>query len=310
MGKKLLGLIILKLNEGLYFMRRKIFVILFLFSIKPLTVFCQDTVHLASRVSSKGHFLMTGISGGWFAVKDLETSPLIYRGFLPGVDIGGLFYGKRMLTSFQYNFSWGNQATRNYPVNDANRAKAYNNYLMMDVYTKVNTENYSKSDIYIGAKVGLLANFRSNLKFNNASFNYEGFLTFGPTVLWEKEISMLPRQVNMAFFRWPFHQRNIKWSASLFVPVVSGVERPPYTTIENFVDGVTPSFRLDQLKIVSFNALIHVAASLGMQYYLQNGNRLQLSYQWYYYNYYPSVNQVRGVAGIFSFSFLFRLNKK
>jgi hypothetical protein len=292
-------------------MRRVLFAILSCFGILSSEgSFCQDTIHSPQVTGTKGQFLKIGASGGWFAVKDLETSPLTYRGLLPGIQIGVLFYEKKTVTLFNYDFSYGNQATRNYPISDGNVAKAYNNCLNIGFGRKINTNNCSKSDIYLGANLGIIANFRDNSKFNNANFNYEGFLTFGPMILWEKEVTLLPKQLHLAFLRWPFRQRNLKWSASLYIPVINGVERPPYTTVGDFVDGVSPTFKISQMKVVSFNDMVNLVSTVGLHYFLQNGNNLLLSYQWYFYNYYPSANQVRGVAGFFSFSFLFRLNKK
>ena len=268
----------------------------------------QDTLQFRQTISSKGQFLKIGVSGGWFAVKDFETSPLIYKGFLPGIQIGGLFHGKKTVFSMDYSFSYGKLVTRNYPGIDVNKALAYNNSLNLDFGRKINSGG--SSDFYIGPRLCIIANFRNNPKFNNANFNFEGFAMFGPMLLWEKEMDLVPRQLNLGFLKWPLHNRTMKWSTSLYIPFINGVARPPYPGINDFVDGRSPTFNIHQLKIVSFNYLTCLVSTSSLSYYLQNGNRFMLSYQWYYYNYHPSTNKIRGVAGNFAFSFLFRLNKK
>jgi len=283
-----------------------VFFSIFVASLKGSPV--QDTIHSSQNIGSKGCFLTIGPSGGWFSVRDLETSPLIYRGFLLGIQLGGLFYGKKAVTLIDYNFSYGKLTSRNYPLYDGNMAVAYNSYLNIGYARRINVTN--ASEIYIGAKLDLLVNIRDNRKFNNANFNYEGFAMFGPMMIWEKELALKPRKVSLSSSIKPSRERTIKLSASLSVPVISAVERPPFPGIGDFVDGVSPTFNLHQMKIVSFKSLVNIAFTLGISYYLQNGNRLKLSYLWYYYNYYPSTNKVSGVAGTFSFTFLFRLNKK
>ncbi|HEY4786828.1 MAG TPA: hypothetical protein VIH57_12305 [Bacteroidales bacterium] len=268
-----------------------------------------DTTKNSHTLNPRDQFLKIGASAGWFAVRDYETSPLIYRGLLPGFQIGTFFQGPKMIILFDYNFSYGSQATRNYPIYDGNLATAYNNILNISVAHHISLGVNAKTKLYLGGNFGMIANFRDNLKFNNANFNYEGFATFGPMVLFEKELNLLPHHLNMAFFRWPLRNRTLKLSTSLSVPVIGLVSRLPYTTIGDFVDGVSPSFSFRQLKPVSFDYLFNLISTSSVSYYLRNGNRFMLSYQWYYYNYYPSINQVRGVAGIFAISFLFRLNK-
>lgn len=268
----------------------------------------NDTIPDTQKINRREQFLHFGISGMKFAVKDYSTSPLIYSGLLAGARVGAGFYGKRMITLVDFNFSYGHLTTRNYPENDDNRAEAYNNFFSVKVCRSVSA-SVAGTNWYYGIHFNILANFRNNDKFNNASFNYEGFVSLGPMILLEKEINFFPSQLNLGIFRWPFRARTIKFSASLATPLVSGVVRPFYNTIEDFVDADSPSFTLDRLSVVSVDKLFSLSSQTNLSYVLHNGNKFMLSYSWYYYNYYPQWNKLRNIAGCFSFTFVFKLNK-
>jgi len=269
----------------------------------------RDTIKYVQTHNLKGQFLKIGSGAGWFAIRDVETSPLIYKGVLPSIQIGACLYGKKMVTLFDFNFSYGHLTTRNYPFYEENSATAYNNFLSLSIARKIELGSMSKTNLFVGGNLALTANFRDNSKFNNANFNWEAFSTFGPTVIIEKELDLSSDNVNLGLFRWPFRDRIIKLSASFSLPVLSEIGRPPYTTIGDFVDGHSSYFSLKDMQLVSFHNFFNLVSTTNVTYYLQNGNRFNLSYYWYYYDYNPSINKVKGIAGIFSFSFLFRLNK-
>jgi hypothetical protein len=264
----------------------------------------HDTIPVSQKINHKAQFLHFGITGMKYAVKDYSTSPLIYSGLLSGASVGASFYGKRMITLIDYCFSYGHLTTRNYPENDDNRATAYNNFLSLKIGRRVSCTE-ARTNWYYGVHFSALANFRENTKYNNASFNYEGFASLAPMVLFEKEIN----QLNLGIFRWPFRARTIKFSTSLSIPVLNGVVRPFYNTIEDFVDETAPSFTLDRIHIVTLDKLFSLTSQNNLSYYLHNGNKFILSYSWYYYNYYPEWNKLRNVAGCLSFFFVFKLNK-
>jgi hypothetical protein len=268
----------------------------------------NDTIPASQKINHKEQSLHFGVTGMKFAVKDYSTSPLIYSGLLVGGRLGASFYGKRVVTLIDCNFSYGKLTTRNYPVTDSNKATAYNSFLSVNMGRRISCPE-AKTSWYGGIHLNILANFRNNDKFDNASFNYEGFISLGPMVLLEKEINLFPSQLNLGIFRWPFRARTIKLSASLAIPVLNEVVRPLYNTTEDFVDEDSPSFTLNRLKTVSFGKLFSLISQTNLSYYLHNGNKFMLSYSWYYYNYYPEWNKLRNVAGCLSFSFVFKLNK-
>jgi hypothetical protein len=248
-------------------------------------------------VNSRAHFLNIGTSTGWFSVRDYATSPLIYKGFLPGAQIGFSLEGRKINTALVFNFSYGKQATRNYPENDENTAAAYNNYLSLAVTRKLPVGTRTNTNLLVGGNLGLIANFRNNSKFNNANFNWEGFGTIGPLIMLERKMKSSSGRI-------------MKVSASFSVPVIAAVSRPLYTTIGDFVDGVSPTFSMKDLKYASFPTFFSLDSHISASYFLQNGNGFLFSYHWYYYDYHPNTNMVKGVAGVVSLSFMFRLNKK
>ena len=250
--------------------------------------------------------LKFGATAGRFAVRDMETSPLIYKGTIPGFQMGASFYGKKSIAFFNFNYSYGKLATKNFPETDNNQPSAYNSISNLGYGRSVRFKFAPKSDFFLGANLSLIANFRNNPKFNNANFNYEGFSPLGPILIWERNVLLGSKQAN---FKYAGRKRSIKWAASAFIPVISGVARPAYPVINDFVDSNSNDFSLNQIKIVSFNRLVCLQFTSSVTYSFQNGNGFMLSYLWYYYNYYPAQNKVNGVAGTFNFSFLFKLNK-
>lgn len=292
------------------FLRLVVYILIITFSVVKANNNNSDTITNNVTPNSRAQFLQIGINGGWFSVRDYATSPLIYRGFLPGPQIGFSLEARKMEAWLNFDFSYGKQTTRNYPETDANSAKAYNNYLNLTLARKFNIGNWTKTKLLVGGNLELIANFRDNLKFNNANFNWEGFGAVGPMILFQKTWDFRSKQINMGLFRWPFRERTIKISTSFSVPMITAVSRPLYATISDFVDGISPTFSMKDLKYASFHTFFNIDSHTRISYFLHNGNRLLFSYHWYYYNYHPADNKVSGVAGLFSLSFLFRLNKK
>jgi hypothetical protein len=292
---------------------RRVFTLL-AFLLLPFSVFSEtsfiDSVKPSENKDRTNFFIDLGASAGWFAVRDLETSPLIYRGFMPGIQFGTYIYNNKFLAEVNYNLSYGYLSTRNYPLYNDNQALAINNYVNLIMAWRLHAKRLSKAKFYLGSDINFTGNFRNNDKFNNASLNYEAFASLGPILCAEKEIALQPHQFNLGLFRYPFQERTIKFSTSLSVPLIAGVIRPAYATIDDFVNGQSDQYNLGAMKFVSFNRFFNIMARLQLYYYLHNFNMFKFSYSWYYYSYYPESNKVSGVNGYFSFAFLFMLNNR
>lgn len=269
-------------------------------------VSAQDTISQVPHF--RGFFVSLGTHVSGFSVRDKETSPLIYHGMLPGVQLGAGLYGKKIAAWFNYSFSYGKLTTRNYGASDVDKSTAYNGLLDIAVVRKIKIAE--SSCLYLGPKLALIVNIRNNGKFDNANFNWEGFAMLGPVMLWEKQLTLNQNRTNIGAIQAPVSRRGIKLSASLFIPVISEVSRPPYNTIGDFVDGLERIFQVNQLKLVSFNQFASIVSTLGASYHWQNGHGLKLSYTWYYFNYYPVDNKVSGIQGNVSLSLMVRLGKK
>lgn len=278
-----------------------IFCLLFFYSERGICA--RDTI--PKEVFKKEHFLHFGVTLTKFAVKDFATSPLIYKGILYGGELGLGFQGKHMITLFNAGFSYGYLKNRNYQVNDNNKAVSYNSFVSFRLGHRITKP--AAMNLYLGGYLGAIADFRENSKFYNADLNYEVFASLGPMVYWDLKISApaIPFNFKKGQKRLA---RNIKFTSSLSFPVIHGVVRPPFNTIEDFVDKQAAKFAWERIDFVSFDKLFSVISQSSINYYLHNGNRIMLSYLWYYYNFYPEINQVRSVGGHFSFSFVFKLN--
>jgi hypothetical protein len=284
----------------------------FIITILTSSVFASahpgDTLAMDEHAMLGNSYIDFGATAGWHAVRDVETSPLIYRGFMPGAALGFYYAGNKLISEVNYNISYGFLVTRNYPDNDNNRAETVNNKFRANMAWSLHPSVVSGTRYYLGFDVSFLGNFRNNSKFNNASFNYDIIGGLGPIFRFEKDINLLPRQINLGLFRYPFRKRALKLSASLAVPVVSEVLRPSYSTIDDFVNGQSNNINIKQMKLETFHTYFSTLAQFQLFYYLHNQNMLKFAYNWYYFNYYPPVNGVKGVEGSFSLSIVFRLN--
>lgn len=266
--------------------------------ISLLIVISQNVLAVHDTVyHTKVHAVHFGLSGTKFAVRDYATSPLIYKGVFSGIRLGAYFVNQKSSTSIDIYSFYGKLRTRNYPLPDPNRSIAYNNLLILQRGYRMK-KKFAGLNWYYGGQLSVLANIRDNQKFYNSNLNYEGFGSLGPLISAGKEFS----------FEGHNGTRRLLLNASLSVPVVNLIVRPPFNTIEDFVN-LDSNFSMQRIKVASFGKFILLNSQVNLTYYLQNGNSFMLNYLWYFYNYYPDVNNLRGVAGHLSFSFVFKLNK-
>jgi hypothetical protein len=269
----------------------------------------QDTVQLKNKKLFH-NFLQIGILGSHYSVRDISTSPLIYSGMQTGAHLGFLMYSERIKYNLDYNFLYGHLTTRNYPDNDANRALSFCNYLDFSIQKRIYFTFESKWRFWAGADVSSIVNIRSNTKFNNASLNYEGFASIGPTFSIERILSLDAQQINLGLFRYPLKDREMKFVFTTLLPVVSEAYRPDYNVIDDFVGGKRKVVEMKRLSLVTLNKYVSSTCKIELFYYLHNRNMFKFGYNWNFYRYTPAFNPVVSVNGSLTFSIIFRFNNK
>jgi hypothetical protein len=255
-----------------------------------------------------GIYFDFGLTGSIYSVRDRATSPLIYKGFIPGFNIGVDYYSSKLRINLNYSFSYGFLKTRNYPLYDGNTPESYNNLLYFNVLFKISKKNNNGLNIFAGLGSSITANFRLNPKYYNADFNYEFIGGLGPAFQVEKIWKSKKDYINLGLLRYPLKKRSFKLSTNFSFPVIAATLRPTYTTVSDFVGGES-DIELKNTKFTSFNNLFAFIGEVNFYYYLLNRNAFKISYMWKYYNYRPKYNPVNSINGSFNISILFRLNK-
>lgn len=251
------------------------------------------------------HFLEIGVGANYNAIRDEGTSPLTYKGFIPGIHFQYLFHNNRFLGCIDENFSIGNLNTRNFPA-DKNRAVAYNNDLSFDALYLL--KKRGKFAVFGGGKLGTMANIRSNDKFNNASLNYEFMIDLSPSVLMEYQTSWNAAKVNLGILTMNRRDRNIKLQYGISLPVVATILRPGFVTINDFVDDNSLAIEMKDTRLVTVSRLLMVRSRFNFYYILHNRNMLKFNYNFTFFNYNRRFNPVKSINSAFFVSIVFRFN--
>ncbi|HEX3006029.1 MAG TPA: hypothetical protein VHO90_00280 [Bacteroidales bacterium] len=269
-----------------------------------LYVSAQESIEKQEVVSN--HFLEIGLGLNCHGVRDLGTSPLTYKGYLPQIHLQYLFLNKRYSGILEENFSIGYLKTRNYPDPDDNRAVSYNNELAFDLLYSLKSSQ--KTSFYMGGQLGTLVDIRSNEKYNNANLNYEILATLSPTVLFEYRTSLKKGDLVSESLNQRKRDRDFKFQYILTVPVLTGILRPGYVTISDFVDDSGLVLTKDNITLSSFDHLVCFKNRFNFYYILHNNNMLKLNYNLSYFSYYGNYNPVRGFSSSFMVSVVFRFS--
>lgn len=268
--------------------------------------FSQDILRFPLKKPANSHFLEIGLGLNYFAVRDLETSPLTYKNLIPSLHIQYFLIKGRFLGLLDENFSIGHLVTKYYPGDDHNRAVGINNDISISAYLKY-SEHY-RSKFYFGGELIATSNFRLNDKFNNANLNYEIMLSAAPSFMYEYITSWKAGKVNLGLFMLNKRARNIKLQYFISVPVISDVLRPGYVSIYDFVDNESETYSIKDSQLASFNKLFILRNRFNFYYILRNQNMLKLNYNLNYYNYHTSYNPVKGISSSLTLSVVFKFN--
>jgi hypothetical protein len=266
----------------------------------------QDILRFPFKKPVTSHFLEIGSGLNYFAVRDLETSPLTYKNCISSLHFQYFLVKGRFLGLWDENFSIGHLVTKNYPDNDHNKALVINNDMAIGAYFRYR-EHY-RSKFYVGGELIATSNFRMNDKFNNANLNYEIMLSLAPSFMYEYKTSWKAGKINLGLFKLNKRDRNIMLQYHISIPVISDVLRPGYVSIYDFVDNESSTYSIKDSQLASFNTLFIIRNRFNFYYLLRNQNMLKLSYNLNYYNFHPDYNPVKGISTSLMFSVVFKFN--
>jgi hypothetical protein len=279
----------------------------YFFFIISCFAFANSNVHSQEIITKKrtyNHFLEIGLGLNYHATRDEATSPLIYSGYQPAFHLQYFFTNNKWLGIIDENFSVGYLKTNHYSSNDNNRALSFNNELSFTALYKY--KSYTKSNLYVGGEFLSLTNIRQNDKFNNANINYEAGICLAPSAMLEYRNSWKAGRLNLGLFSVKKRDRNFKMQYALSIPVFSALARPGYVTINDFVDENSQGFNSDNIGYITFNHMFLMKNRFNFYYQLHNNNMLKFNYNFIYYNYYKSLNAVKGFHSSFYVSIVFR----
>lgn len=282
---------------------RNSFFCIFIFVMTSVNVLAQKSG--SDSPTHFNHFLEIGIGANYYAIRDNGTSPLIYKGYIPGIHFQYFFSNSRFYGIIDENFSLGNLNTRNFPA-DKNRAVTYNNDFSFDALYHLH--HLGRIALYGGGELGTMANIRSNDKFNNARLNYEFMVNLAPSILLEYNASRKAGKTNLGLFTLKRRDRAVKLQYGLSLPVVAAILRPGFVSINDFVDDNSLAIEMKDTRLVTLSRLIMVRNRFNFYYILHNKNMLKFNYNFTYFDYNRKFNPVKSINAAFFISIVFRFN--
>lgn len=221
---------------------------------------------------SQGDFLAAGGGGSFLSLRDLGVSPIYYDGYLA--------LGHLALVAQKKRFSYTVFGTYGYGLIKTTRLSTYQSSVHNvnyggDFLHQVRTYP-SNLQLKVGAALQGVTNVRFNPSFRNASSTVESINSLAASAKLEWFIQRDgPRR-----FLWliPVRKglRAHKLSYQLNIPLLTGIWSPAFPYLDDFTEGTIDYQKKNELKFGGWR----FSNRFDYQYFLKNGNALQLSYNW------------------------------
>lgn len=232
-----------------------------------------------------GNFMIAGGGITRYKLRDVGVSPLFYEGWLP---VGGISFPSRKgdwSSNFYGSFGYGN-LLRTELTTYSSTVYAINHG--GDLLKKV-WEPKQNLNLFVGGAYHGNTNIRNTPAFRNAGSTAETFntimvsgrleLLFDKTKDRRRLLWIIPMKPG---------RRVSKLSYQLNVPLVSFNWAPTFTYLDDFSDGSVDYGQKNEFSFGGFR----LNSQLTYQYFLKNGNGLQLSYFWDTYSGKEGLGQI------------------
>lgn len=274
----------------------------------------------------------------WPKVEIGKNSPPINRYFIGGLGLGELHFVDQLTSPRVYNglaasavLAYERQAPRSLWVSDFSSQVANTNDDSPDW-----GQNMAQSIVlrshhalllplraaedrwqwFIGPGVQNYMGFRVNTAHGNNAFTYDASFNVGGKSRLEYSIPLRTKQE----YKWwifrlkKFETRKLRIGWDLDVSALGWQFRPPYNGIlagvgnDPLTAGIEDVFNNSRVAVLG--GFVYVNSAAYLRYPLRNGNRFQLSYNWFGFSYNYQNQPVRQASGILMGSLMFRLDAK
>ncbi|MBA4304131.1 MAG: hypothetical protein C0424_07885 [Sphingobacteriaceae bacterium] len=260
------------------------------------------------------HFLIAGGGLGELQFVDKLTSPRIYEGIAAG---GFLAYERQAprslwVSDFTGNFADTYDDAGDWAENNAQSIVMRSHHAIMLPLRAAD----DRWQLYLGPAMQTYSSFRINTGHGNNAVMYDAGWNVGGKTRLEYSIPLRTKQeYKLWIFRLKkFETRKLRIGWDVDLSALGWQFRPPYNGIlagvGNDPIGAGVEDVLNNSRISVIGGFLYVNSTAYVRYPLRNGNRFQLSYNWFGYSYNYLDQPVRQASGLLMGSFVFRLDAK
>lgn len=246
------------------------FVLLFSGFHKSLAFSNDSTLQLQRQ-----KYIVFGSGINHSSLRDYGTSPLLYTGTMPTLQLG---YEQRSAKAiFQFNLNAWYGHYKNKVFENPFKMQAFGMEFRTSYLHRLKNFKSGSVQWFLGAALIHQLGIRNAEHFQNAGFSVDNISHLGPQVLWQKFLQQKPREKKIGKFIFRRPQRNFLLQTGIRLPLISSFHRPGYVFIAN---GTKEEFKVfDQYKFsyLSFRGLF---LSTAITRLMRNGNGFQIAYEW------------------------------
>jgi len=273
-----------------------------LFLMKGGVLFALNTDSL--KISKSTKFFLFGSGAIFSSLRDYGTSPLIYSGFFPMLQLGFENNSRKSIFQVNTNFSTGNYRKKIFE--QPFEIQSYEGELRINYERRFIFNEFRRTSWFVGGVLLHQISVRNAEHFQNSGFVADNISHFGPQITFRKLINKPSWEKKIGRLTFRKKESNAIFQSTIRVPVISSFYRPGYVFIAN---GTKEEFRVfDQysLNFLSFRALFFSSSYTRL---MKNGNAIKLSYDWCMVSSGNKLpNKLEFARHLLQLSFLFRLN--
>lgn len=253
-------------------------------------------------------YVKVGAGLGFSNFRDFRTSPLIYSGTTPYINLSFLKTDQRRESELGMSYSKGeysNDFNDQVQISEVNTLSLY--YSLMYQLPKLTNDKWN-------TKVGGQLNITGNYRDNEGLLNYSLGLEIIPTVFASAKIERDVSRTKAKYRKFLFNKKQLmpktrKLSYQLNVGLVNSQSR---LVLPELFDSYLANEDLDITGSLEFQAFsgFRMSSSLNYMIYLKNKNAIQFSYLWDAYRTGNDKQQFEMGSHTLKFSILFKTNNK
>lgn len=238
-----------------------------------------------------------GISSGGekYVFRDYGISPLFYTIYLPNAGIELAIMEKRSEWNFSFGYSFTHYSfSRIFDDSQVNMFHYQLNWLRE--WFRLSNEKWK---IKLGPTIEGTTIRRWNGDFVNTAYCIESFNTMFVSGKLERNIQIKAKNKKFLFIKYRQKMRGINVSYQLNLPVINTNIRPQYSYFY-YTENAWNRIKIEGYRFSSIARL---------NYYLQNGNALGISYYWDALSTNSDFNKLESATHIVKIMLLFKINK-